>query len=60
MLSGLVWPEAVGYIAGTAYLADEQRGRGHIIAFANDPVFRGYSLGTARLFLNAVIFGTAY
>ena len=59
MLSGLVWPEAVGYIAGTAYLIQEQKDRGRIIAFANDPVFRGYSLGTARLFLNAVLLAGA-
>lgn len=60
MMSGLVWPEAVGYIAGTAYLTLEPKGRGQIIAFANDPVFRGYSLGTSRLLMNAVILGGAY
>ena len=60
MMSGLVWPEAVGYIAGTSYLTRERKGRGQIITFANDPVFRGYSLGTSRLFLNAVILGGAY
>ena len=60
MMSGLVWPEAVGYIAGTSYLTQERKGRGQIITFANDPIFRGYSLGTSRLFLNAVILGGAY
>lgn len=60
MMSGLVWPEAVGYIAGTAYLVREKRGRGQVIAFANDPTFRGYSLGTSRLFLNAVILSGGY
>lgn len=33
---------------------------GQIICFAGDPVFRGYSLGTQRLFLNAVILGPAF
>ena len=60
MMSGLVWPEAIGYIAGTSYLAQQRKGRGQIITFANDPLFRGYSLGTSRLFLNAVILGGAF
>lgn len=57
VLAGLVWPEAVGYIAGTSYLTRERLARGQLIAFANDPVYRGYSLGTQRLLLNAVILG---
>jgi hypothetical protein len=60
MMSGLVWPEATGYIAGTAWLVRQEAGDGQWIAFANNPVFRGYSLGTARPFLNAVLMGSAY
>lgn len=56
-MSGLVWPESVGYIAGTAYLVRERMGNGQTILFGNDPVFRGYSLGTQRLFVNAAILG---
>jgi hypothetical protein len=59
-LSGLVWPEAVGYVADTAFLMREGMGRGQVILFASDPVFRGYSLGTQRLFLNAVLLGPAF
>jgi hypothetical protein len=59
-IAGLIWPEAVGYIADTAYVVRESLGQGQIILFANDPVFRGYSLGTERLFLNAVILGPAF
>ncbi len=59
-LSGLVWPEAVGYLAGTAYLTREKLGAGQLIAFSGDPVFRGYSLGTQRLLLNAVVFGPGF
>jgi hypothetical protein len=54
MMSGLVWPEAVGYIAGSTYLGLEDKGKGKIISFANDPAFRGYSLGTTRILLNAI------
>ncbi len=59
-LSGLVWPEAVGYVAGTAYLTRERMGQGQVVLFANDPVFRGYSLGTQRLFLNAALLGPGF
>jgi hypothetical protein len=57
VIAGLVWPEAVGYIADTAYLARTRLGTGQIITFAGDPVFRGYSLGTQRLLLNAAVLG---
>jgi hypothetical protein len=59
MLSGLVWPEAAGYIAGTAYLVLEPSGKGKVISFAANPLFRGYSLGTARLFMNALLLANA-
>ena len=56
-LGGLVWPEAVGRLAQTAYLTQERREKGQIILFANDPNFRGYFWGSRRLFLNAVLLG---
>jgi hypothetical protein len=59
-LSGLIWPEAVGYVADTAYMIRETLGAGQIVLFANDPVFRGYSLGTQRLFMNAVFLGPTF
>jgi len=59
-LSGMIWPEAVEMIAGSACLARKRAGRGQIISFAWDPVFRGYSLGTQRLLLNAIVLGPAF
>jgi hypothetical protein len=56
-LGGLLWPEAAGRIAQTAFLTREPLGRGQIILFSNDPNFRGYFWGTERLFLNAVLLG---
>ncbi len=56
-LGGLLWPEAVGYLSQTAFPPRERKGRGQVILFANDPNFRGYFLGTERLFLNAVLLG---
>ena len=50
----------MGYVAGTAYLTRERMGQGQVVLFANDPVFRGYSLGTQRLFLNAALLGPGF
>ncbi|MBN8842069.1 MAG: hypothetical protein J0H88_02385 [Sphingomonadales bacterium] len=59
-LSGMIWPEAVATIASTPCLVRERCGRGQVIGFAWDPVFRGYSLGTQRLLLNAAVLGPAF
>jgi len=56
-LGGLLWPEAAGRIAQTAYLTRERKGRGQVILFAGDPNFRGCFWGTQRLFLNAALLG---
>ena len=56
-MSGLMWPEAGQRIANSAYLTRESKGRGQIILFAGQPAFRGASLGTARLLLNALVYG---
>ena len=57
-MSGLVWPEASARIANSAYLTQERYGKGQIILFSGEPNFRGSSLGTNRLWLNAVIYGS--
>lgn len=56
-LSGVLWPEGAGRIAGTAYLTRERLGAGQVIIFANNPMFRGYSLATQRLLVNALLAG---
>ena len=56
-MSGLLWPEAAQRIANSAYLTRESVGSGQIIMFSGEPVFRGATLGTNRLLLNAVVFG---
>lgn len=56
-LSGLLWPEALQRWADAAWATVESHGNGQIILFSYDPVFRGYTEGTRRLFLNAVFFG---
>jgi len=56
-LGGLLWPEAAGRIAGTAYATREAVGRGQVILFLGEPEFRGWTLGTRRLLLNALLLG---
>ncbi|MDC1150652.1 M14 family metallopeptidase [Gammaproteobacteria bacterium] len=57
-MSGLVWPEASARIANSAYLTQERYGKGQIILFSGEPNFRGSTLGTNRLWLNAVVYGS--
>ena len=56
-MSGLIWPEASQRIVNSAYLTQESKGRGQVILFGNKPNFRGATKGTARLLLNALVYG---
>jgi len=44
-------------VAGSAAIIATGSGNGEVILFADDPTYRGYWLGTGRLFLNAIFFG---
>jgi len=57
-MSGLLWPEASQRIANSAYLTREVKGNGQIILFASQPSFRGSTLATNRLLLNALVYGS--
>jgi hypothetical protein len=56
-LGGLLWPEAAGRLARTAYATRESKGNGQIVLFLERPEFRGVTLGTRRLLVNAVLYG---
>ncbi|MEM1184743.1 MAG: M14 family metallopeptidase [Planctomycetota bacterium] len=56
-MSGLLWPEAARRLANAAAVTRESVGRGQIILFAMDPVWRGGAPGTERVFMNAVVYG---
>lgn len=58
--SGLVWGETRTALRSKAYLMHQERGDGHVIAFAEDPNFRGFAEATQLLFLNAVLLGPAH
>jgi len=56
-MSGLIWPESSQRMANSAYLTREPKGNGQIILFAAPPVFRGSTMATNRLLLNAIVYG---
>lgn len=56
MLSGFTWEDAKKQIAGKAYLIHQPHGRGHVVAFAEEPNFRAFSDGLHLLLMNAIFF----
>jgi hypothetical protein len=56
-MSGLLWPEAADRLANSAWVTRESIGAGELILFATDPTFRAATLGTSRIFANAVVYG---
>jgi hypothetical protein len=59
--AGFVWPEnSERLLRGTAFLVEEPVGDGHVILFANEPMFRGWWRALDRLVLNGVILGPAF
>ncbi len=58
--AGLVWKEAQPLLAQRSFLMHQTMGRGHIIAFAEDPNYRAFTAATELLFVNAVLLGPAH
>ena len=56
-LGGLLWPEAAARMAHTAYATREAVGRGQVILFANQPVYRRWMKESERMLMNAILFG---
>jgi len=56
-LGGLLWPEAAGRLALTAYATRESIGNGQVILFLDHPTFRAWPLDSQRMFLNALLYG---
>ncbi len=58
VLSGFTWPgNTEKFLTGSVWASVERAGRGNVVAFAENPLFRGFWRGTAMLFANAVLFG---
>jgi hypothetical protein len=58
--SGHVWKESLPLLAQRAYLMHQPVGRGHVIAFAEDPNYRAFTEATQLLFINAVLLAPAH
>ncbi|MDX1579586.1 MAG: hypothetical protein R3266_13965, partial [Gemmatimonadota bacterium] len=56
-LSGHLWTESEERLGDAVFLYEQRVGAGRVIAFAEDPNFRGFWRGVDRLFLNAVLVG---
>ncbi|MCX6551406.1 MAG: M14 family metallopeptidase [Acidobacteria bacterium] len=55
--AGFAWPPSIDLLSQKAFLVDQPIGRGHVIAFAEDPNFRAVAEATELLFINAVLLG---
>ncbi len=57
-LSGWQWPgNTERLLRGSVWAVAESSGRGTAVVFANDPLFRAFWRGTARLLTNAMLMG---
>jgi hypothetical protein len=56
-LAGYLWPEVPARLAESPYLWTESVGRGRVIGFAGDPLFRDMWRGLLPVFANAVFLG---
>ncbi len=59
-MAGYYWPEAEAKLALTPYLWTERVGRGRVIAFTQDPVYRDMFRGLLPIFANAVLLGGTF
>jgi hypothetical protein len=57
--AGFAWPASINLLTQRAFLIDQPMGRGHVIAFAEDPNFRAVSEAAELLFINAVLLGSS-
>jgi hypothetical protein len=60
LAGGHAWKEALPLLAERAYLMHQPTGRGHVIAFAEDPNYRAYAEASQLLFINAVLLGAGH
>jgi hypothetical protein len=60
VFAGIAWPEARQVLPGALLMAAEERGRGHVVVFTQDPAFRLFWRGTMPLLLDAVLYGPSF
>jgi hypothetical protein len=59
-ISGFVWEETEKLFPKMAYLIDEPVGRGHVILYADEPIFRLFWRGLERLLLNSILLARSF
>jgi hypothetical protein len=58
LLAGWTWPDnTLRHLDGSVWAAVESVGRGNVVMLAEDPLFRAFWRGPARLLTNAMLFG---
>jgi hypothetical protein len=60
LTSGFIWGPERELVAESAYLMHRPVGRGHVVAFVEDPTFRAYVVGLNGLLFNALFLGPGY
>ncbi|MHB0947865.1 MAG: M14 family zinc carboxypeptidase [Gemmatimonadaceae bacterium] len=59
--AGWTWPgNTERLLRGTAMLIEERLGSGHVVLFANEPMFRGWWRALDKAVLNAALLGPAF
>jgi len=58
--SGLIWDDAKKQLPNKAYLMYVPIGRGHVVAFAEDPGYRAFLEGLNLMILNAIFLGPGH
>ncbi len=58
LIAGFAFPNTERFVQGSVYAAVENSGQGKVVLFADDPLFRGFWRGPARLVSNALLYGT--
>ncbi len=56
LAAGFAWREALDRWAGAPVVQVEEVGKGKVVSFAADPVFRATWMGTEAILLNAILF----
>lgn len=60
LVSGLIWDDARKQLPNKAFLMHVRMGRGHLVAFAEDPGYRAFLEGLNLMLLNAVFLGPGH
>lgn len=57
LVSGYIGEQRLAQMSGQPSVIAQRHGKGAVIRFANNPLFRGFWRGTERLWVNALYFG---